>query len=104
MTDKAKLDELRALAEAATPQEFDTAQECVEGVWIECPVCDGQGEVEQFVQYHNYDGAALGVQFYGIGDEHVNAEAYYRAANPKTVLALLDRIDELEAGQAEADV
>ena len=81
--------ELKRLAEAATPQEFDTAEEKSGNGYIECPHCGGSGEVELEADYCNYDGVAIGVQFYGIGHEFGAAEAYYRAANPATVLALI---------------
>jgi hypothetical protein len=92
--------ELKRLAEAATPQEFDTAEEKSGNGYIECPHCGGSGEVELEADYCNYDGAAIGVQFYGIGHEFGAAEAYYRAANPATVLAL---IAENEALRKERD-
>ena len=86
MTDYA---ELTGLAEAATPQDFDSAELKVENGHVECPQCGGQGEVELEADYCNFDGAAIGVQFYGIGHEFGAAEAFYRAANPDVVLALI---------------
>ncbi|KQQ60132.1 hypothetical protein ASF84_05335 [Pseudomonas sp. Leaf127] len=94
--------ELRKLAEAATPQNFDTAQEKIENGYIECPHCGGSGEVQLEADYCNYDGAALGVQFYGIGGEFGAAEAFYRAANPATILALLDELADLQDLKAYA--
>lgn len=91
------LAEIKAAAEAATPQNFDSAQEKRGGDWCDCPLCDGDGELKVESDYLNYDGVALGVQFYGIGPEHIAAEAFYRAANPATVLAMSARIEELEA-------
>ncbi len=82
------LDKLEALARAATPQNFDSAQVLNQG-HIECPSCDGSGEVELTADYCNYDGKAMGVQFYGIGPEHRAAEAFFRAANPAAVLDLI---------------
>lgn len=81
--------ELKRLAEAATPQKFDTAEEKSENGYIECPHCGGSGEVELEADYCNYDGVAIGVQFYGIGHEFGAAEAYYRAANPAAIRALI---------------
>lgn len=86
--DNKELDKLEALAKAATPQNFDSAQITNQGC-IECPSCDGSGEVELTADYCNYDGRALGVQFYGIGPEHRAAEAFYRAANPAAILELI---------------
>lgn len=84
-----KYNELKRLAEAATPQNFDSAEEKSENGYIECPHCGGQGEVERQVDYCNYDNVAIGVQFYGIGNEFGAAEDYYRAANPAAVVALI---------------
>jgi hypothetical protein len=91
------IEKLKALALAATPQDFDSAQIKREGGWADCPTCGGDGTVSLGKDYCNYDGAALGVQFYGIGDEHVKAEAYYRAANPATVLELIAEVEQLRA-------
>ncbi len=101
---------LRGLAEAAAPQNIDTAEikrTFEGGEHMECPVCQGEGHVELESEYCNYDNTAIGVEFYGIGKAHGTAEAYFRAANPATIIALLDtltaqaeRIKELEA---EAD-
>lgn len=38
--------------------------------------------------------AALGVLFYGIGDAHVKAEVYFRAAKPAVMLELLAALEE----------
>lgn len=90
------LDAIEAAAKAATPQNFDSAQvaDAEEG-WIECPACGGEGSVELTADYLNYDGHALGVQFYGIGDPHIHAEAYYRAARPSVVMAMVEEIRNL---------
>lgn len=94
--------ELARLAEAATPGDLDTVPNPPseygghsEGVY-ECPACAGQGEVEG-ATYCNFDGLALGVQFFGIGNAFKNYEAYFRAANPARVLALLSEIAALRA-------
>ncbi|MFF3704741.1 hypothetical protein [Pseudomonas qingdaonensis] len=90
------LDAIEAAAKAATPQDFDSAQVAsAEDGWIECPGCGGEGSVELTADYLNYDGQALGVQFYGIGDPHVQAEAHYRAARPAVVLAMVEEIRSL---------
>lgn len=89
--------ELKRLAEAATPQNFDSAQVATHEGWIECPTCGGEGSVDLGGDYLNYDNEALGVQFYGIGDAHVNAEAYYHAAKPAAVLALIAEVERLSA-------
>ncbi|MRF40082.1 hypothetical protein GIJ78_06015 [Escherichia coli] len=92
------LDTIEAAAKAATPQDFDSAQVAdTEEGWIECPCCGGEGSVELTADYLNYDGQALGVQFYGVGDPHVHAEAYYRAARPAVMLALIAEVRALRA-------
>jgi hypothetical protein len=87
------INKLETLARAATPQNFDSAKEDIRiGGVFECPLCGGEGEVELSVDYCNYDNAAMGVQFYGIGKEFRTAEEYYRAANPATMLKLCEII------------
>lgn len=78
------LDALERAALAATPQGIDTAQ----------VVHDCEGD------YCNFDGAAIGVQFYGIGNEFGAAERYYRAANPAAILKLIRRLREVEQVEA----
>ncbi|URD40690.1 hypothetical protein M6G63_14490 [Pseudomonas sp. BYT-5] len=105
------LDAIEAAAKAATPQDFVNAQVASsEDGWIECPNCGGEGSVELTADYLNYDGVALGVQFYGIGEPHVHAEAHYRAARPAVVTAMVEEIrnlrrmcDQLQADLTERD-
>lgn len=87
--------DLKKLAEAATAQNFDTAQHIESGEY-ECPLCGGEGEVDG-TTYTNYDNVAVGVQFFGIGKEYKTTEAYYRAANPKAILELLQEVETLRA-------
>ncbi|WP_409320093.1 hypothetical protein [Pseudomonas putida] len=90
------LDAIEAAAKAATPQDFDSAQVASsEDGWIECQTCGGEGSVELTADYLNYDGQALRVQFYGIGEPRVHAEAHYRAARPAVVLAMVEEIRKL---------
>ena len=90
------LDAIETAAKAATPQDFISAQVGgAEEGWMECPGCGGEGSVELTADYLNYDGVALGVQFYGIGEPHIHAEAYYRAARPAVVLAMVEEIRNL---------
>jgi hypothetical protein len=91
---------LRKLAEAATPQDFDSAEIKIEEGWYECQHCNGQGEI-QADDYCNYDGVAQGVLFYGIGNEFGASEAYYRAAKPATILFLLSELDAKEQWASE---
>ena len=90
------LDAIEAAAKAATPQDFVSAQVGgAEEGWMECPGCGGEGSVELTADYLNYDGVALGVQFYGIGEPHVHAEAHYREARPAIVVAMVEEIRNL---------
>lgn len=94
---------LRETAEKATALNLDTAQEArqEDDECIECPTCGGDGYMEVQRDYCNIDGVALGVLFYGIGEHHGLAEEFFRAANPATVLALLDELEAEEKRNAE---
>lgn len=93
---------LREAAEKATALNLDTAQvKRGNDGYLECPCCEGAGYVEEENDFCNIDGVALGVQFYGIGEHHGLAESYLRAANPATVLALLDELEAAEKRIAE---
>lgn len=88
-------EDLARLAEAATPGDLDTTGNegdeygySETGKWYECPCCDGAGEVHGST-YCNFDDFAMGVQFFGIGNEFKNYEAFFRAANPARILSLL---------------
>ncbi|CBJ38279.1 protein of unknown function [Ralstonia solanacearum CMR15] len=98
------INELERLAREATPQDFDSGEIMSNaGEWIDCPHCGGEGAVQLEADYCNYDGQALGVQFYGIGSAHGAAENYYRAARPAVVIAMIARIRDLEAAQQQAE-
>lgn len=93
---------LREAAEKATALNLDTAQvKRGNDGYLECPCCEGAGYVEEENDFCNIDGVALGVQFYGIGEHHGLAESYLRAANPATVLALLDELEAKDKQIAE---
>lgn len=95
---------LREAAQKATALNLDTAQvKRGNGGYLECPCCEGAGYVEEENDFCNIDGVALGVQFYGIGEHHGLAESYLRAANPATVLALLDELEAAEKRIAELE-
>lgn len=102
-----QLAELRDAALCATPQDIDTAETIDTakdgGRIVDCPVCNGDGYAVLEGEYCNYDSAAIGVQFYGIGNEHGAAERYFRAARPETVLQLLAHIDAQQARIAELE-
>lgn len=89
---------LRQLAQAATPLDFDSAEmKRNVGETVECPHCQGEGNVTLEADYCNFDGTAIGVEFYGIGEAHGAAEAFVRAFNPKTAIQLIERIEAAEA-------
>lgn len=97
-------DEIKRLALAATPQDFDSAEiidKADDLSFASCPLCDGEGAVEIVADYCNYDEVALGVQFYGVGSEHIDAEAYYRAIRPSVAIELVDEITQLRAELTE---
>lgn len=106
MDDKLNFERLRELDACATPGDLSTAEYHDAEEIIECPICQGDGEVLA-ADYCNIDGKALGVQFYGIGSEFGAHEAlwrYLRNAVPE-ILALLEadkdeRVAALEAENA----
>lgn len=89
------LEKLRELYAAVTLGNLATAERHIASEFIQCPVCDGQGEVEA-ADYCNFDHKALGVQFYGIGAEFGAHEQLWTAvmANLPT---LIDAIADLRA-------
>lgn len=90
-------EKLRALYEAATKGDLSTAERHIEHEHIECPVCQGDGEVLA-TDYCNIDGKALGVQFYGIGNEFGAHEALwaYLVSTVPSILALTEERDRLK--------
>jgi len=83
--------ELKQIAEKATPQNLDTAEQIMKysgETVVDCPCCDGEGYVDLEADYCNYDGKAIGVQFYGVGAAHGAAERYVRTLNPELALKL----------------
>lgn len=89
------LDALRAAAEQATPGDLDTAEHTTTA-WFSCPCCDGEGQVQGKTST-NFDGFALGVQFFGVGNEFESYETYFRLAKPTSIIALIDTHKELLA-------
>lgn len=71
------VERLNAAFMAATPQKIKTAEQRQNGEY-ECPLCGGEGSVEAEI-YNNYDQVAIGVQFFGVGEDHVRAEELYEA-------------------------
>lgn len=103
----ALIERLRALLAKTTHQAIDTAEIKEDGVY-DCPLCDSAGSIDGRT-YTNYDGVAIGVQFFGIGPEHKHAEALFRAtiAELSNLLDIIEaqgkRIAELEAALAEIE-
>ncbi|WP_244369410.1 hypothetical protein [Burkholderia pseudomallei] len=98
---------LKLAARAVTPQDIDGAERIEsrpDGSYITCPACEGEGCIPFESDYCNYDHVAIGVQFYGVGTEPGAAEAYFRAAKPATILALLDRLERAESALAAPPV
>ncbi|MFU0930876.1 hypothetical protein ACM26E_08645 [Kluyvera cryocrescens] len=88
---------MKAAAEKATALNLDTAQEIRdEDGCTECPVCGGEGHVDAERDYCNIDNVALGVQFYGIGEQHGIAEEYFRQVVPANVLALVEALEKTQ--------
>jgi len=83
---------LKKLHEFATKGDLSTAERYTEHEHIECPVCQGDGEVLAS-DYCNIDGKALGVQFYGIGNEFGAHEALwsYLVHSVPAILAMAER-------------
>lgn len=70
--------ELERLAEVATPGNLETAKRVRDDEGVECPACGGEGYLDAR-DYCNFDGVAVGVQFYGIGSEFGAHEDLWRA-------------------------
>ena len=78
----ARIDKLEALLALASPQALETAAKREEtpslNEYLDCPFCDGEGSVDG-VTLTNYDGEAVGIQFFGVGDQFVHNETAFRA-------------------------
>jgi len=98
---------LKQTALAVTPQDIDSAERIEnrpDGSYLTCPACEGEGSIPFEADYCNYDHIAIGVQFYGIGTAPGAAEAYFRAASPANILALLARLERAESALAASPV
>jgi hypothetical protein len=87
MTDYLKLErELAGLDAKATPGSLETAEDCRDQEGVECPACGGEGVLDAR-DYCNFDGVAVGVQFFGIGSEFLTHEELWRCftANRVTI-------------------
>lgn len=65
------IETLERLWKEATPGNLSTAEvkECLDVG--NCPLCDGDGTAPYGVDtFTNFDGVAVGVQFFGVGNEH----------------------------------
>jgi hypothetical protein len=89
-----RLDEIERAAREATPGNLDTVPNPPseyggkETGHYDCPLCGGEGSVDG-VTYCNFDGIAMGVQFFGIGEGFGKYETFFRLANPAAVLELV---------------
>ncbi len=105
MIDPTTLDRLKAAALACTPLDIDTAQFTKGEDDVDCFYCGGEGFVHLEATHGNFDNCAIGVQFFGIGNEFGAADRYLREASPKTILGLIAHIEamagELEAAKAQ---
>ena len=90
-TDNTLAAELERLLADVTDGDLSTAEHSESGGSVECPMCGGHGEVEQDGHYNNFDGVALGVQFYGIGKHFGAHETLWRwfTANRQAILTAL---------------
>ena len=94
------LNELERLLAAATAGDLTTAQRYTPSGYVECPMC-GDGEVLA-TDYCNFDGVAMGVQFYGIGKEFGAHEKLWTAVTKTlpTLIATARRVEVLEQENA----
>lgn len=97
---RARINELRELLAAATPGNLSTAERHTPSECVECPMCQGDGEIEA-ADYCNFDGKALGVQFYGIGNEFGAHERLW-SATIKALPMLLDLAERATSAREEA--
>ena len=93
---------LEALEAKATPGDLSTAERHISSEWVECPACQGEGEVEAS-DYCNFDGVALGVQFYGIGKEFGAHEDLWKFYRNHALPLLRSKDDEITRLKAERD-
>jgi hypothetical protein len=90
-----ELEQLKRLALACTPQNLNTAEHKDDGngEYVTCHICGGDGSIELETTYTNYDNIAIGVQFFGVGNEFGAADRYFRAANPAFILQLIEALE-----------
>jgi len=99
----AMAEELERLCEAATPGDLATAEGGARDQEdVECPACGGEGSISA-TDYCNFDGAATGVQFFGIGKEFGAHEALWRffMANRKDICAALRSLADMRGALQE---
>lgn len=105
MTQSITPEELKGIWEAAlacTPGNLDTVPNPSneyggkeDDGYYECPFCHGEGSVDG-ITYTNFDRVAIGVQFFGIGDEPKQYENYFRAIPPAVAAAMVQEIRALK--------
>lgn len=87
---------LKELEAKATPGNLDTSERTGSQIGVECPACQGEGYVDA-ESYTNFDAAAIGVQFFGVGDEHGAHEELWRffMANRRAIIARLEAAERM---------
>lgn len=102
------LAEIEAAARAATEGNLDTVPNPPneyggkeDDGYYECPFCHGEGSVDG-ITYTNFDRVAIGVQFFGIGDEPKQYENYFRAIPPAVAAAMVQEIRALKGALGRA--
>jgi len=101
----AMAEEIERLCEAATPGDLATAEGGARDQEdVECPACGGEGSISA-TDYCNFDGAATGVQFFGIGKEFGAHEALWRffMANRKDICAALRSVADMRGAIEKAE-
>ena len=99
------LPSILAAALAATPMRFNNAEYIdtdPDGEY-DCPLCSGDGVLVGRKSYFNFDSEAIGVQFFGIGQYHQTAEAFFRAANPAIVSQMAQELMILRQKQLQTN-
>jgi hypothetical protein len=86
--------ELKQKAEAVDGQFPLTVWETEDGDRYECPLCNGDGEVDGDISYSK---GASGIQAFGIGKDLNDMKAYVDAFTPSTVLSLIAEVESLKA-------
>ena len=104
MTTDELIETLERLEKEATPGDLSTAGGGArEQDDVECPACGGEG-VLSATDYCNFDGAATGVQFFGIGPEFGAHERLWRffMQNRKAIISAIKENKRLREALSDA--